>query len=108
MSDGRPRSGPHGAENGIASALGAMQQPGEHIPVQYVIEIALDTNGGIHTQVNPPNALISRPILNMLITTAHQDLLSRLAAAERAAAQSRGPKIAIAPPGSDAERNPKA
>lgn len=97
---------PHGAVNSIAAALAAGAIPGQQIEVQYVIEIALDVKGNIHTQINPPTAGISRPILNMLIMTAHQDLLARLAVAERAAKQ--GPQIAIAPPGSDAERNPKA
>lgn len=80
--------------------------PSQEIPVKLVIEIAFDTKGGIHTQISPPGAPISRPILNMLITTAHQDLLTRLAIAEKKAKE--GPQVEVAPPGSTVERNPKA
>lgn len=90
----------HDAKNGLASALAEPQA----IEVQSLIEIAYGVDGRIHTQIKigPTN----RPLINMLLTTAHQDLLTKCALAERQAAK--GPGIAIAPPGSEVERNPKA
>lgn len=90
----------HGAQNGQSAAVP------DQIPVQYMIQIALDTSGGIQTQILPPGKPISRPILNMMIETAKQDLLTWLARAERAAKD--GPQIEVAPLGSTVERNPKA
>jgi hypothetical protein len=69
--------------------------------VRTLVQILLGTDGRLYVNVQGE---INRAILNMMVTTGHQDLLSQLAKAEQQAKDG----IEVAPPGSQVQRNPKA
>lgn len=75
----------------------------QQIRAQLALSIVLDENGVIHASMK---GQATRAMINMLVTTAHQDFLRMVEAQEKKA--SNGPSIAIALPGSEVERNPKA
>ena len=77
-----------------------MNQPARQVEVQSAITIFWDVEGKIRFQIQ---GMIDRPIVNMLLETARQDIIKHLE--KQAEARRTGGDIIVAPPGMKFARN---